>query len=355
MLFEGETAFPLLLQEWQPDCRAGSGLEDKVKREFESRLAYSRSLLSNFSRPSLIWKFHFKDTSDCADWSSGKADYSYFLSYLFNNTAEMVDAGIVGIIYDNWMTDDGKGYGDPIAQYESSFGNSDLPTGLSNSLAEGRLDDPSSGKTHPFCELQKYSQKILGITKLTYGQKLYAYNQTCGCTECTDADYALGLCSKDADNLDDIPQLFCNDGATCAMPLGETDYNSYRCPSTCVSLEKCVQCADITAKSFCRIEESGSPPVGAAKDYGEINDDYWQWLAGLPADSKCCLQSQENNRTLIYTYISRSGSKQRSEFLQYPGRGELEMDCGNTPDTSVLEYCNIRIPLEEKQYICKKI
>ena len=352
----------LLLQEWYPLCSGGGSLEEKVEREVSAKMEFSRALLSNLSKPSIIWKFHFPDNSQCGQMTGGKKDYGYFLSYLFNNTGAMVDAGMLGLIYDSWMTADGRGYGAETETVTSQVGwhteSVPLSTGLTDTLAEGRLDDyngAASGKTStPFCELQRYSAEVLGLVKYTYGQKLYSQEGACACTPCTESDYTLGLCEEfSAPPGQDIPQQYCNDGNACEMPPGHSDYENYKCPSTCVSAEACLPCSSFSSQSFCRIEEVGSAPQGVSKPYSEISDTYWEFLAGLPASAKCCLVSQEPNKPLLeYTYVAREGSKQQSEFLQYPTRGESGIDCGRSPDTSVLKYCNVAIPISQKQISC---
>ncbi len=351
----------LLLQEWTPMCGTMNIRNDRylaVKDEFENRLEFSRALLGNFSRPSLIWKFHIPQYSSCCGVDAlGNADCSILMSYLFNHTGEMVDAGILGLVYDSWMTDSGKGYGTG-----NIDGNPLYYSGLSSPLAEGMLDNPlvksggEGGKDNtPFCDLQKNSRKVLGMTKYTYGQKLYADEEECECVECTETDYAMRLCSKTALNNPLIDQLVCNDGFPCKMPATITAYNKYKCPATCVDSTKCTPCSQLSSyKSFCIIDEDGKI-TGESKLYTEISDEYWEFLAGLPAKDKCCLVSTATQNPQEYTYVSRTSTKTQSEVLQYPTRGELGIDCGRLPDTSILEYCNIQIPISQKEIVCTKV
>lgn len=341
----------LLLQEWYPTCGGDGMLQERVEREVGSRMNFSRALLANLSKPTLIWKFHFPDSQSLPNRGCESPDghYGTFMEYLFNNTGDMVDAGIIGIIYDKWMTEDGKGWGDP-----SKYGGS----GLSNTPATGALDNPIAGglggkTTTPFCEVQKNSRKVLGITRATIGQKIYASDTECECIACEDFDYLTGACNRDNPE----EQHYCNDGTKCAMPAGETDYGGYRCSYTCVNITNCRLCSsDSTSKSFCYIEPNDESPVAVTKPYSEINDKYWEWVAGLPAKDKCCIEKALPDQPVqTYTYVARSGGIQKNEFLQYPARGELGIDCGRVPDTSVLEYCGIKIPIATKTFACWRV
>ena len=370
----------MLLQEWHPTCDypSGGSLQDRIKAEFSGRVNFSRGLLANFSKPSIIWRFHFPDGSPCYDNSvdpnTGKPKgYQTFLDYVFSHKGELVDGGIMGIIYDAWMTDTGKAYapsGLPIAAQEWD---------LTSVAAEGRLDDPGAGKTStPFCALQESSRNVLGITTQTYGQKVYATNfsigETCECEKCTDASYALGLCDREIRYLprpaaDETPQLFCagNGNAQCQLPPG-VNYWEYFCPPTCSNFNSCTPCSDTTAyntaQAVCRVESSNGDVTRVARYYNAVAGDLtnpglgerdWDIIAALPNQDKCCIEKKEDETTLRYTFLQRKSAKQRSEFLQFPTRGELDLDCGRTPDTSVLKYCNVEIPLDEKDIYCRKV
>jgi len=346
----------VLLQEWYPTCNEG------IAAEINNRIAFSRAFLSNFSKPSLIWKFHFPSGSSCNVNPSGTSDnYNYFMEYLFNHTGDMVDAGIIGVIYDSWMTLDGRGYGN----YNMTIAGGNIYTGLTLVNATGRLDDAVSGKTNtPFCTLQKNSKAVLGLMEYTYGQKLYSQNTTCFCAPCTDNDYATGRCNRYAVDSPIPAQAYCNDGTPCQLPSeGWSNYSKYYCPPTCVNATACKACnsSDFSGKrSFCRIEQVGEPPFVANRSYSELTastiDSDWAFVAGLPAKDKCCVEKKvEDQPSLEYTYVSHYGSKARSEFLQYPSRGEAGIDCGRTPDTSVLMYCGVKIPISQQKIACTQV
>ena len=373
----------LLMQDWYPMCTVGNPLYpgEREVYEFERRLEFSRALLSNFSKPSLVWKFAFPKDSLC--------NQTFFLDYLFNNTQEMVDSGITGLIYSDWSTRDGVGYGpetqtyadnakytDRLGDFQHNIDNLILKTGLTTIPPSVRgtdqggtsLGDPTyvlddkvsgTGKTGLFCALEKYSLRSIGYTALTYGQKLYAENKTCYCTPCTFYDRMMGTCPSGAPNNNQLPQLYCNDGTKCTMPDDRTDYNNYMCEPRCMNYTACMLCSSqpyLASASFCRFTSPGGSTSGYSKPYSEISDDYWEFLAGLSPPEKCCLAgSADGMAGTKYTYVGVSGTKQQSVFLQYPTRGEPNLDCGSAPDTSVLEYCNIKVPISQKEIACMQI
>lgn len=357
----------MFLQSWEPMCTGSGSIDDRIEREFELRMNFSRALASNFSKPSLIWRFHFPDESQCDEGGSG--DYDKFSEYLFTHIGDMVDASIIGLIYDSWGSENGLGYGEPIIDK----GSPDIyPTYLETGESEGALDT-IDGKSEAFCNIQKHSARVIGLQKYTYGQKLFAQNATCECVKCTDADYTLGLCEKfGATNpvqlRADTNQLYCNDGTQCEMPLDQfgepstqppyDEYWLYRCPSMCLNQSACTLCGmdTLSRSSFCKIDMSDGTSIYDTKPYTGISDLYWEFVAGLPARDKCCLESEKPEEAgKIYTYTSIYGSKQQSEFLQYPRRGEIGIDCGRVPDTSLLQYCGITIPISQKQFKCSRV
>jgi hypothetical protein len=375
----------LLLQDWYPLCNSqGTSVPgEREAYEFDKRMDLSRALLANFSKPSLVWKFAFPKNSLC--------DQTLFLDYLFNHTQEMVDSGITGLIYSDWSTKDGLGYGPSSRHYEdtatypgetnppswrtipsvSHSWSGELKTGLSQELPTVRgtasdetyvLDDKirGTGKTDLFCALEKYSLRSIGYMGLTYGQKLYAENQTCYCTQCTAYDIMMGACvvPSDANNNADLAQLYCNDGTKCTMPGLQANYNRYKCEPRCMNYTACKLCdsvSNIGAASFCRFTDPGGQTSGYSKPYTAISDDYWEFLTGLSPSEKCCLAGKAEAAGTKYTYVGMSGTKQQSVFLQYPTRGELDLDCGSAPDTSVLQYCNIKVPISQKEIACMRI
>ncbi|MEM4633595.1 MAG: hypothetical protein QW275_00385 [Candidatus Anstonellaceae archaeon] len=319
----------VLMQSWHPTCQVGGDEDEKIKYEFNSRINFSRALLSNFSKPSLIWKFHFPTNTQC--------NKEKFMEYLFRHKGDLVDAGIIGLIYDNW-----KG-------------------------GEGALQTLSGRSGTPFCAVQNHSRKVLGIATHTYGQKLYAANGTCVCERCTTNAYSTGVCNSEyTDNnhpaIENVDQLMCNDGTRCTLPLDEndnpvSDYWNYFCPQICVNYDNCASCTDpslASATAFCRIE-AWSGVWKTNKPYSAINDQYWDILSALPAKDKCCIEKEVEGGKVKYTYVKKESATQRSELLQFPRRGEEGIDCGRTPDTSFLKYCDIEVPIDEKKIACWKV
>ena len=380
----------ILLQDWYPMCNyAGRLPGENESLEIENRLDFSRALLANFSTPSLIWSFGFPSGSKC--------NQTFFLDFLFNKTSEMVDAGITGIIYSGWSTQNGSGYGAEKRDYldNADYGagyyltkeingnypppeatithnfDGELKTGLTTAPAIARgtgenlqllywPDWDDSGYSEAFCALERFSKRTVGYTQMTYGQKVYAENKTCFCEQCTEYDRITGVC---VDGLSppyssNLEQLYCNDGKKCTMPAGDPfAYQNYKCSERCLNATACTLCNGMPeAVSFCRISFVDSPARGYAWPYPNITDDYWEFLTGLSSSEKCCLEANTSGAGMVkYTYTSLTGTRQQSEFLQFPARGESGMDCGRAPSTDVLSYCGIKVPISQKSIACMRI
>jgi hypothetical protein len=333
----------------------GNSLAERVQAEFEKETSFTRALASNFSKPTLIWKFHFPDGTQCAD--PGVGNYDTFMNYTFTHIGDMVDASIIGLIYDSWMMQNGTAPGNPTTIVQGrTVGPINTVTGFENTPATGALDVMGSGKeTTPFCSLQEFSKEIIKLQRYTYGQKMFAGEEACECVPCTDSDYAMGFCFR-VNNPKIADQLYCNDGTECTLPAG-APAASYKCPFTCMNVNNCEPCADTSEKSFCKIDRTWEPTIGKSMELFNITDLYWEFLAGLPAKDKCCLVKEQgaSQPDLLYTYVERNGVKSQSEFLQYPTRGETGIDCGRVPNTDVLKYCGISIPISQLQVDCSRI
>ena len=363
----------LILQEWHPTCVVpgvpNPTIEQAAEYEFSSRLNFSRALLSNFSKPSLVWRFDFPQASRCFEVKNGKQDYTYFLNYVFDRQADMVDAGMIGLIYDNWMTSDGGAYLTSVPDGGSWDGTS------GQVASDGPLDMPfasgsqAAGKTEIFCALQSASNKVLGLNKLAYGQKIYAEKKPVECSVCSATDISAGLCTSSSDesvrSRDDLPQLYCAGGHPCNLPAnpvllpsGQTDYGSYLCPAFSVDYDQCRPCDGLAGKqAYCRIEHNEGTIEEKIVNYQDLTDLDWNILAALPNKDKCCLSAIDpsSGAQEKYTYTQRAGVIQKNELLQFPRRGDPEIDCGRPPTTDFLQYCNIPVLSSNSHSYCSAI
>jgi hypothetical protein len=162
---------------------------------------------------------------------------------------------------------------------------------------------------------------------------------------------------------DSVPYQRCNDGQNCQMPvdpdtgadLGYTNYSKYFCPPLCANINACKPCSSMGGFNLsCRIETIYNT-YKTIKNYTDLSDTYWDLLAALPAQDKCCLQMPVANGSVSYTFMKKQSVTQRSELLQYPKRGDIGIDCGRTPDTSFLTYCGIDIPINQETTTCFKV
>ena len=147
------------------------------------------------------------------------------------------------------------------------------------------------------------------------------------------------------------------------MPLDasgnlRTDYGNFFCPAFAVDYDKCTPCSALAGKqAYCRIEHSDGTIEEKMADYSSLTDADWNTIAALPNKDKCCLvePSQSGGLPTKYTYTQRAGVKQRNELLQFPRRGEPEVDCGRPPTTDFLQYCGIDVKSSDSHSYCNAI
>ena len=374
----------LILQGWEPTCsdppgEPGAAIDTRIAYEFWNKVNYSRAILGNFSKPTLIWRFHFPQGNTC---KGSDGTYTDFLNYVFDHKSDMVDAGITGIMYDSWLTSTGDAY----LPYVSDGGlatdgtTSQLPAATTGS--EIPLDTLTGKNTEVFCPLQQASRAVQGLTQETYQKKVYAEASSCDCRICTDQDKAAGACVQHPDDPNilalgsDLPQLYCMDGNQCTDPNNPGqplagDYGKYLCPQYCARSTPpyaCKLCSDTSLSSsqlYCRID-TGDNVYQVIKPYNTPSDpanpdknlgvDDWNLIASLPNKDKCCLtESDQSGRTLTYTYTNMAGAQERSELLQFPKQGNPATDCGRTPNTDVLKDCGITITKTSSTAYCHKV
>jgi|GEM_PF-1974424 len=350
------SAISIFVQNWIPTCQNGTGDANRTASEFEARMEFSRKLLATYGKPSII-RFHFPKSNFMG--YTGVCNESYFLDYLFKRKGDMVDAGVLGITYDAWRANNSN----PGFPIDNLLSGSPQETAITKSL----VDSAGYRSSTPFCTLVNHSKKVIGLSKHTYGQKIYAENATCECERCDVASFATGTCadyspSSHPQDAQATPQLYCNDGNICELnATAAQEFWNYYCPSTCVNYESCVPCGDVDANAWCRVEKNGRV-WKTSKNYSDITDEYWDILAGLSAKDKCCIEAElaaepgyGESPPARYTYTSKVSYTQRAEFIQYPKKGEEDIDCGRAPDTSVLSYCNVEIPQSEGTMACWKV
>ena len=89
---------------------------------------------------------------------------------------------------------------------------------------------------------------------------------------------------------------------------------------------------------------------------GLASGSYWELIAALPNKDKCCLTETDSKGNLVkYTYSQQQGAKQNNELLQYPRRGDPNVDCGRPISTDVLKYCGVNILSSNIQAYCSKV
>ncbi|MCC7552135.1 hypothetical protein KO317_00530 [Candidatus Micrarchaeota archaeon] len=258
-----------------------------------------------------------------------------FYEYLFSNQDDLVNAGIIGIVYSEWR-DKGDG------------------TGLI--LGE-------DGKTENFCTLQENSKELIGIDSYVGYSKVYAWEGTeCECVECTTQDIDLGLCGEGTN------AHICSDGKPCSDGTLE-DSDNVKCMPMCARVQQtfetyegtavdwtqgCILCNETTGTYNCNIyysdgtiDEAG--PNGRIKDLTIWDADI---ISSLPNGYKCCMIDDLSGN--LFTYDKTSYSQLNNELIIYPRDGDPGQDCGKIDKTENINTCpgSPNMPRRRGELVC---
>jgi len=254
-------------------------------------LSFSSMMLDLYRKPTLVTNLTMP--SSC---SGGQK--ALMLEYLFNHTAELADAGVVGVLFGNYD----KG-------------------------ADSILD-PNGAQGATFCALQQNSQKILGLTPSSAFLKTQALDQ-CECIQCSDVEVAQGMC----------PGRQCEAGGVCSLPNNAPAGASYKCPGQCVRSSTCTLCGDLPASKrvFCTIKTPDETRY-LNMQANQLSDLHKDAIASLPPEEKCCLLEQQDPlvapdpsaQPAKYTYIKQEASRQNLEQLIYQHTGNLNLSCSQS-------------------------
>ncbi|MBM3229693.1 hypothetical protein FJZ26_04645 [Candidatus Parvarchaeota archaeon] len=238
------------------------------------------------------------------------------MSYMFNQTSEMVGAGIIGVMYDKWDTDwsgaaDGRGL----------------------RLKRAGGEDTQGDK---FCSFQVNSRKVLGLSTNTFFQKVYPA-AACTCQKCSDLDIRAGKCNPT-----------CLTGATCT---GVANTDGYKCPDNCYTIQTCPLCSTSASTYTCVTQtDSGKTtrPVAANTLTSPI---YGNIIASLP--QKCCIQETlPDDSKLNYTFVKSEATRQRNALVIYPKDGNPLADCASNPAALDTQACGFSLPLTKAKITC---
>ena len=249
---------------------------------------------------------------------------------LFNNTGDMVDAGLLGIIYDKWNTD--------LAGIHGSGGDTSGLAPLTSAYGDGEKGDK-------FCSFQTNSLKTLGITKSTAYVKVFPQD-TCDCQPCNQVEIELGLCNP-----------YCATGATCTnAPGGNTA--GQKCPANCYTPQTCVPCSSFSQNYSCTYDY-GTSKTTYNGSINSLNNLYGDVVASLPTQPasatnyKCCVtETLPDNSTVNYTYVKQESSQQKNELDIFPKDGNPGTDCGHAPSNTQLPNCGFTLPLTAAKITC---
>lgn len=285
------------------------------------------------------YKINYTTTGYSEDfWGDEWADQEFlnnFYEYLFSNQDDLVNAGIIGIVYSEWR-DEGDG------------------TGLI--LGE-------DGKTENFCALQDNSKELIGIDNYVGYTKVYAWEDVeCECIECTEQDIQLGLCGEGTN------AHICADGKPCGDGTA-SDSDNVKCMPMCARVQQiyetddgtsigwtegCILCNETTGNYDCKIyysdgtiDEGG--PSGSISDLTIWDADI---ISSLPNGYKCCMIDDLSGN--LFTYTKTSYSQLNNELIIYPKDGDPGQDCGKIDKTSNINTCpgSPNMPRRRGELVC---
>ncbi|MFA5381647.1 MAG: hypothetical protein WC356_00650 [Candidatus Micrarchaeia archaeon] len=262
-----------------------------------------------------------------------------FYEYLFTNQADLVQAGIIGVVYSEWH-DEGDG------------------TGLI--LGE-------DGKTEHFCALQENSKELIGMDTYVGYSKVYAWEDSyCACLECTASEIELGLCG------DGTNSHICEDGKPCGDG-SLTDADNVQCMPMCARTPigsytdeegifhrppasdefTCEMCNESIKEYDCKIYYSDGTieqgPAGQIKNLTIWDADI---LGALPKESKCCMIDQLSGN--LFTYTKTNWAQLNNELIIYPKNGDEGQDCGKIEPVEDINMCpgSPSMPRRRGELVC---
>ncbi|MBD3209994.1 hypothetical protein GF318_01280 [Candidatus Micrarchaeota archaeon] len=293
----------------------------------EDMASYGRASLQTTSKPTMVIGFNVRD--DDPYWTD--ENYSTLFDTIIVNQDELVQAGILGIIYSPARSDeDGPGVVTEIGLSPWTFGQ----------------------KKEKFCSLQQSLQKMTATAPTSIFRQANAIEEIF-CEPCSQFDLQMGVCKPIPGN----DPMVCDDGSVCTIPEGaEESGTTWKCPQNVVSSD-CPVCANMSGQVICtRTHANGTieelPPV----DLEDIDSEIWiDYIAGLSRPDKCCLY--EENTETKYSFMQETYRMAINQPLVYPKAGLNDTDCGiggsitDLGDTG--SFCSInQLPLKNYMMEC---
>ncbi len=267
--------------------------------------------------PVMIVGFNVHDNDGVWD----ETNYDEIFGAIVTNQDELVNSGVVGIIYS--------------------------PARGSGSSNPG-LVDVSSGvglKSEKFCAFQKAMQRMSESPPTAmFSKALVVQNATC--EVCTSLDKLPGgSCEPECDN-----------GVKCLLPegaLGDID-TDYKCPVNTV-VEDCDLCMDLPGNWECTVKYTNGTEKEINGTMSEMeNDLYMDVIGSLEKPIKCCIEDSSGRR---YTYFKQSSSSAINKPVVFPRSGDPNVDCGMGDPAAIGEltsFCNLNeLPLKDYDLECE--
>jgi len=365
------------------DVYAGeTGLQNKSYAIARDIASYGRAsiMLAAKGKPVMVVGLNVQDNDPV--WNDQES-YDALFQGIVLNEADLVDSGVIGIIYRPASTNPADAQDWGLVDRESST------VGL---------------KTSKFCAFQNAMRMATSSAPVAIFTETLAIDRAATCVPCSNMEIALDQCGPSASPNARI----CDDGSWCNLPTDLAE-NEAKCPDDVVT-PACKICSDIPGNYQCtrRYANGSTEPFGGPMS--EVTSDiYIDVLAGLPAPYKCCLAAEVGGSgeesdggdegveavsidleqddggsaqlagsgngidggvepipvelvtegdIMLYTYVKKTHEGPVTRPIVFSKAGDPNVDCGmgNSADElgKVSEFCGVKqIPLREYDVTCE--
>ncbi len=285
--------------------------------------AYGRTSLQLGRVPTMVVGFNVKNSD--GKWS--ESNVSKLFDGVVENQNEMVQAGVMGVIY---------------APARGAAGNDNLG-----------LVDVSGGvgsKTAKFCAFEGAMYKMSTVPPNAMFTRVIDVNDTM-CVVCTSLDKVQGTCGPPSGKT--VP--VCDNNNPCTLPTG-ANASDYKCPDNTV-VGQCKLCQDLPGTWTCTWKYANGTSDTRSGNMSQLTGDLWlDVVGGIPKPNKCCLQANITNST-AYTYTKQSFATPLNKPLVFPKSGDPNVDCGFGSSIDAINqlsnFCNVQqVPLKNYDINC---
>ncbi|HSB47205.1 MAG TPA: hypothetical protein VLD37_04260 [Candidatus Bilamarchaeum sp.] len=299
---------------------------EAVAKDIES---YARMALQSKKKPTMVVGFNVENNGG----TYTDANFKDLFEKVVERQAELVKAGLVGIIY--------------------------APArGPSGSDGQGIVSLDGSGlgtKTAKFCALEDAMYKMTTIPPNALFTKVIALGNVT-CEQCTGLDKTQHNCGPPTGE----PLPVCDNGASCTLPdpvPSGMDANDFKCPDSTV-VNECQLCSEVSGSFHCTKTYFNGTSEDFSGPMSDITSElYMDVMAGLPKPQKCCLAVGNGTDEIRYSFTKKSFATPLNKPVVFPKTGNPDVDCGFGAETATIStlsnFCNVQaVPIKDYDINC---